>query len=85
MLTPNVMLASVKRAEDSHAVIVRLYETDGIDTEARVRLTDVAKPGSPAVEVDIIEQPLAESSARMENDILTVKIPAYGIATVSVG
>ena len=41
--------------------------------------------GIPAKEVDLIEQPLAKSSAKMTGDVLSVKIPAYGIASVMVG
>lgn len=85
VLTPNIMLASVKKAEDSDAVIVRLYEVEGKETEAKVRLTDIVKPGSPAQETDLMEQSLDKNTARMEGDVLSVKLPAYGIATVSIG
>jgi alpha-mannosidase len=85
VLTPNVMLAAIKKAEDSDAIIVRLYETEGRDTEARVRITDLVKPGSPAREVDLMEQPLQKNTARMERDTLVVRIPAHGIATVAAG
>jgi len=84
--TPNVMLSGLKKAEDSEALIVRLYEMEGRKTEARVRLdAALAKPGSPAVETDLLEQPLEKSTARMEGDTVVVTIPAHGIATVQVG
>ncbi|MGD9496547.1 MAG: alpha-mannosidase [Armatimonadota bacterium] len=86
LLTPNVMLSGLKLAEDSDALIVRLYEFEGRDTQARVRLApQLAAPGTAAVETDLLEQPLAQSSARMEGEILTVTVPAWGIATVRVG
>lgn len=85
VLTPNVILASIKKAEDSDAVIVRVYEVEGKDTEARVRLTDLVKPGTPARQVDLMEQPLPKLKAKMEGDVLGVKVPAYGIASVMVG
>jgi len=96
VLTPNVMLAAVKKAEDfptdrdarsggTDALIVRVYELEGKDTEAKIRITDLVKPGSPAKEVDLIEQPLAKSSAKMTGDVLSVKVTAYGIASVMVG
>lgn len=85
-LTPHVMLSGLKRAEDSEAVVVRLYEFGGQESEAQVRLSAaLVAPDSPAVETDLIEQPLASSTARMEGDVLKVTIPAYGIATVKVG
>jgi alpha-mannosidase len=79
------MLAAIKKAEDSDAIIVRLYETEGRDTEARVRITDLVKPGSPAREVDLMEQPLQKNTARMDGNTLVVRIPAHGIATVAAG
>jgi len=85
VLTPNVMLASIKKAEDSNAVVVRLYEMEGRATEALVRIADLVKPGSPAQETDLLEQPLKNSTARMEGEVLRVEIPRYGIATVKVG
>jgi len=84
--TPNVMLSGLKKAEDSEALIVRLYEIEGRETEARLRLDRaLAAPDSPAVETDLLEQPLEESTARMEGDTLAVTIPPFGIATVRVG
>ncbi|MDW8291143.1 MAG: glycoside hydrolase family 38 C-terminal domain-containing protein [Armatimonadota bacterium] len=86
VLTPNVMLSGMKKAEDSDALILRLYEVEGQPTTARVRLGEVlARLGSPVVETDILEQPLSNSTARMEGDVLCVEIPPFGIATVRVG
>jgi alpha-mannosidase len=85
VLTPNVMLAGLKKAEDSDAVVVRLYEMEGKEIEARVKITEIVRPDSPVKEVDLMEQPLTGSSARMDGDTLIVKIPAHGIATVAVG
>jgi len=85
VLTPNTVLACLKRAEDSQALVVRLYEVEGKTTEARLRLHgSLAAPGSPAVETDLLEQPLVNSTARMDGDTLAVTVPAYGIATVRV-
>lgn len=85
VLTDNVMLSGLKKAQDSDAVIVRLYEMEGKDTEARVKLSDLVKPNAPAVEVDLMERTLKQSTARMEGDTLIVQIPAHGIASVAVG
>ena len=84
--TPNVMLSGLKRAEDSDALVIRLYEFEGRETEARVRLSSLlAEPDSPAVETDILERPLDNSTARMEGNVLAVTIPAFGIAIVKLG
>jgi hypothetical protein len=67
-------------------LIVRLYETAGRETEAEVRLSPcLVPPNSPAIETDLLEQPLPASTARMEGEVLKVRLPAHGIATVRVG
>jgi len=86
VLTPNVVLSGLKQAEDDGAVIVRLYELEGKQTEAKVRISPfLADPDSEAVETDLLERPLAQNSARMEGDVLTVSIPPFGISTVKLG
>ncbi|HID95170.1 MAG TPA: alpha-mannosidase, partial [Candidatus Latescibacteria bacterium] len=84
---PNILLSSIKKAEeDDDALIVRLYETEGKSTEAQVRLDpSLAKPNSSAVEVDLLERPLPDGTARMEGKVLKVQIPAFGITTVKIG
>ena len=85
-VAPNVMLSGIKKAEDSDALIVRLYEIEGKQTRARVKIDHrLAAPGSEVVETDLLERPLEASTAKMEGDTLTVTIPACGIATVKVG
>jgi len=37
------------------------------------------------VETDVLERPLAKSSARLDKGVVTVDIPAFGLATVMVG
>jgi alpha-mannosidase len=84
--TPNVMLSGAKQAEDSDALILRLYETEGRKTKAQVWVCpDVAPVGAPVVETDLLEQPLAKSTAKREAETLTVTLPPYGIATVKIG
>ncbi len=85
LLTPNVSLAALKKAEDSDGVVVRLYETAGIATQARIRLSGIVAPDSKCVEVDVMEQAIAGSSARMERDTLVAPVTAHGIATVLIG
>ncbi|MHB9035491.1 MAG: alpha-mannosidase [Armatimonadota bacterium] len=85
VLTPNVVLASLKKAEDSDALIVRVYEVEGKDTEARIRLRDLIGSKLRCIQTDLLEQPLAESSARLDGDVLVFSVQAYGIATVMIG
>jgi alpha-mannosidase len=83
--TPNVFVSTVKKAEDSDAVVIRVFESEGKKTTARIRLAAIAKPGAKAVETDVLERPLAKNGAKLEGDTLTVPIPAFGIATVKIG
>ena len=85
VLTPNVLVSAVKKAESADALIIRLVEIAGKDTEAQVRITDLVKPGTPAKQTDLLERPLQKAHAKMLGDVLTVKVPAYGIASVMVG
>lgn len=86
VLTPKVMLSGVKKAEDGTGLILRLYEMTGEATSAQVRIAPwLAAAGSPAVETDLLERALPESTAKMDGDVLTVTIPAYGITTVRIG
>jgi alpha-mannosidase len=83
ILTPNVMLSGMKKAEDSSAVIVRLYEMEGRATTARMKLDEALVPATAqAVETDILEQPLAKNTAKFEKGTLSVKIAPFSMVTV---
>jgi alpha-mannosidase len=90
----NVVLTGVKKAEPAAdetansarpAVIFRFQETAGRAAVAKLQL-DPALFGAPseAVETDLLERPLAESSAKLSGQSLTVRVPAFGIASVKV-
>lgn len=86
LLSYNAMLSGMKQAEDSDAIIVRLYEMLGQSGEVGVRLDPALVAGGlRAVETDILERPLDTNSARMDGDTLRVGMPAYGIVTVRLG
>ncbi|HIE05080.1 MAG TPA: hypothetical protein EYP61_10010, partial [Candidatus Latescibacteria bacterium] len=81
----NVFLSGLKKAEEGEGLVVRLYETEGRTTEAEVHFDhSLVGPDPRAVEVDILERPISDSTARMEGSTLKVSIPAYGIVTVKV-
>ena len=80
------MLSGIKKAEGSDALVIRVYEFEGKDTEAQIRVSPIlAAADSAAIEVCILEQRCAEDTASMSDDIVTVKVPAYGVATIMVG
>jgi alpha-mannosidase len=59
--TPQVIVEAIKPAEDSDAVIVRLYEAWGRPCSARVRTT---LPASRAHTCDLLERNLEKVSVR---------------------
>jgi len=86
ILTPSIMLSGMKRAEDSDALVVRLYEMEGKRTSARIRLDEaLAAPAAAALQTDLLERPIDKSTARMDKGVLTVEVPAFGLVTVKIG
>jgi len=84
--TPNVMLSGCKQAEDSAALVLRLYEMEGQATTAEVWLhTNITAPNARVLQTDLLEQPLAENTASFADGVLRVAIPAYGLVTVKIG
>ena len=76
---PNLVLDTVKRAEDSEAVVLRLYEAHGGRGVARVRL---AAPPSSARRANLLE----EDGERLEvtGDTIAVAYRPHEIVTVKV-
>ncbi|NWG76401.1 MAG: hypothetical protein HXY24_17665, partial [Rubrivivax sp.] len=64
---------------------LRLVEVAGRDTAARVTLAPALAPaGAAAVEVDTLERPVEGSTARLEGQMLTMQVPAFGIVAMQV-
>lgn len=81
----NIMLSGIKKAEDTDEIIIRLYETDGVDTEAIVNFDPaLIRPNFTAMETDILERPIPKSSARLDGNVLKVFVRAYSIVTVKI-
>ena len=84
-LAPNVILSSLKKAEDDESLIFHLFETAGKKTVAKVALgAAILGTATEAVEVDLLERPVADSSARLIKNGFSVTVPAHGIAAVKV-
>ena len=80
-----VVLDAVKKAEGENGLIFRFYEVDGKESAARLSLDEgVAGKIVDAVEVDLMERPLGESSASVEGNSFTVEVPPRGISSVLV-
>jgi len=81
----NVVVSCVKRAENGEGLTVRLYETAGRNTTARITLGEsVVGPIQAAQETDVLERPIAAPTAHLAADGAEVDVPAFGLATVVV-
>jgi alpha-mannosidase len=82
----DVILTAVKVAEDRDGIVLRLQQTAGRAANAKVTL-DPTLFGTvaDAVEVDLMEQPVAQSTAKVaRTGTVSVRVPARGIASVRV-
>ena len=85
-VTPaSVVVTSLKKAEDSAAVVVRLLETGGKKARATLRLdADLLGVPAQAEEVDLLERPVPGSTAKVSGQGVTVQVAAHGIASVRI-
>jgi len=83
--SPNVMVSGLKKAEEGDAIVLRLYEMEGKQTQARVVFDPALAGDNPNVtETDLLERPLARNTARYQEGALTVDIRPFGLATVMI-
>jgi alpha-mannosidase len=75
---PGLLIDTVKRAEDSGALIVRLYEAHGGRGQARLR---VGVPFGAARFTNLLEDPLAD--ARAEGDEVLIPYRPFEIVTLA--
>ncbi len=79
----NVIVSSLKKAEQDEGIILRLFETDGKEGKASVLFNDSLLGKIAGVEeVDILERPLDKSTARLSDKGIEVEVPAYGIVSL---
>ena len=75
----NIILEVIKKAEDSEALILRLYETIGQKTEVQIHFS---KSPSEIWETDMMEREISKLST--EGRLLNIGFAAYEIKTVKV-
>jgi alpha-mannosidase len=75
--TPQVVVEAIKRAEDSDAVIVRLYEAWGRDCKVRVRTT---MPASRAFLCDLLERDREEVA--VNEGVIELELAPFQIRTL---
>ena len=77
---PNVLLLTLKQAEDKRGLIVRLMETEGEETEVTVRLPSLAI--AQAFQTNLVEED--ERPLLTQKHKVAVSIKAFGIITIRV-
>jgi alpha-mannosidase len=76
---PNVTLTAIKKAEDSDALIFRMYEWAGTATDVKLHIP----PGATyAIETNLMEKPEG-GHLNLSGDIVTVPIKPYEILTIA--
>jgi alpha-mannosidase len=75
--TPQVIVEAIKRAEDSDAVIVRLYEAWGRSCTARVRTT---LPASRAFLCDLLERDRIE--VHVKDGVIELALDPFKVLTL---
>ncbi len=79
----NVVISSMKKEERNDGIILRLFETEGKKGKVSVISNDSLLGKITSVEeVDLLERPLRNSTARLTGKGIEVEVPAYGIVSV---
>jgi alpha-mannosidase len=74
----DLIVSALKQAEDGKGYILRFYEADGQDTQARI---DFDQPMG-VTETDILERPLANQTARVQGSSVTLPVGHDRIVTL---
>jgi alpha-mannosidase len=77
---PNVILIAAKQAEESDALVLRLWEVSGRSTTAHVRLKH--RPMKKATACSLVEEP--QTPLAIDNETVAVPIRGAGLATVMI-
>jgi alpha-mannosidase len=78
---PNVILMTLKKAEDYEGIIIRLNETEGRDTEVSITLphTNIDK----AYKTNLVE--VNEKLLDVQGQTIKINVKAFGVETIRVG
>jgi alpha-mannosidase len=77
---PNVILLTLKKAEDGEGIIIRLNETEGIDTEVNVTLPDITI--GKVYETNLVEE--NEKLLDVQLQTIKINIKAFGVKTLHI-
>lgn len=82
-LSGGVVLSGIKRSEDGRGLVVRLFNPEGRNVQARMETGNGILSRVAAVEeVDLMERKQARSTARLSGSAVVATIPAGGIVTL---
>jgi alpha-mannosidase len=85
VLSPNILLSTIKPAEDSDGIVLRLTEHEGSDTLAQVRLApELLRGRASAMVVDFIERETGELAV-VDGEVLRVRVQANRTVSVLIG
>lgn len=76
----NAVVSIMKKAEDNDDTILRVYETDGVETQAKITIN---MPFNSFVETDLLEQPIGKETPIIGKTI-QVTLKPYEIKTLRV-
>ena len=74
----DLIVTALKRSEDGDGYILRFYEADGQDTEARINFDQPVR----VTETDILERPLERQTATIEGNSVTLPVGHNRIVTI---
>ena len=77
---PNVILLTLKKAEDGEGIIIRLNETEGRDTEVNVTLPKMTI--GKVYETNLVEE--NEKLMDVQGQTIKINIKAFGIKTIRI-
>jgi alpha-mannosidase len=77
----NVILTAVKKAEDSNALLFRVYESAGKRSDVTL---NVPEGGTAVTATNLMEQPVQDGSVSMNSDRVSFTIHPYEIQTIEV-
>ncbi|SHE41882.1 alpha-mannosidase [Caldanaerobius fijiensis DSM 17918] len=80
VMPENIIPAAVKKAEDDDSIVIRMYEVDGIETAADIK---VLLPAVEAVETDLLEQPIG-NAVKIQGGIFSTVFKPYEIKTFKI-
>ncbi|WP_026486778.1 alpha-mannosidase [Caldanaerobius polysaccharolyticus] len=80
VIPKNIVPSAIKKAEDDDSIVIRMFETDGVEANANI---NVLLPVKEAVETDLLEKPIGDT-LKINNGILSAVFKPYEIKTFKI-